>query len=145
MFRIPRQFESSQMTLSTVRYPQENDTPTSHLPFSPCVVVGNLVFVSGQASVDPAGKIVSDSFEGEFRRSMENMHSVLKAAGCDLSHVVQTRNYVRDDKDLATFNELYKDYFSAPFPARTTITGCLPDSLRFEVECIAVVPHGTDE
>ncbi|MDG2131327.1 MAG: RidA family protein [Fuerstiella sp.] len=133
------------MTLSTVRYPQENDTPTSHLPFSPCVVVGNLVFVSGQASVDPAGKIVSDSFEGEFRRSMENMHSVLKAAGCDLSHVVQTRNYVRDDKDLATFNELYKDYFSAPFPARTTITGCLPDSLRFEVECIAVVPHGTDE
>jgi 2-iminobutanoate/2-iminopropanoate deaminase len=145
MFRIPRQFESSQMTLSTVRYPQENDTPTSHLPFSPCVVVGNLVFVSGQASVDPAGKIVSDSFEGEFRRSMENMHSVLKAAGCDLSHVVQTRNYVRDDKDLATFNELYKDYFSAPFPARTTITRCLPDSLRFEVECIAVVPHGTDE
>ena len=145
MFRIPRQFESSQMTLSTVRYPQENDTPTSHLPFSPCVVVGNLVFVSGQASVDPAGKIVSDSFEGEFRRSMENMHSVLKAAGCDLSHVVQTRNYVRDDKDLATFNELYKDYFSAPFPARTTITGCLPDSLRFEVECVAVVPHGTDE
>ncbi|MCP4175339.1 MAG: RidA family protein [Fuerstiella sp.] len=133
------------MTLSTVRYPQENDTPTSHLPFSPCVVVGNLVFVSGQASVDPAGKIVSDSFEGEFRRSMENMHSVLKAAGCDLSHVVQTRNYVRDDKDLATFNELYKDYFSAPFPARTTITRCLPDSLRFEVECIAVVPHGTDE
>ena len=103
------------------------------------------MFVSGQASVDTSGKIVSDSFEGEFRRSMENMNSVLNAAGCDLSHVVQTRNYVRDDEDLAAFNELYKDYFSAPFPARTTITRCLPDSLRFEVECVAVIPEASDD
>jgi 2-iminobutanoate/2-iminopropanoate deaminase len=137
--------KATRMNSPAVRYPQQNDTPTSHLPFSPCVVVGNLVFVSGQASVDTSGKIVSDSFEGEFRRSMENMNSVLNAAGCDLSHVVQTRNYVRDDEDLAAFNELYKDYFSAPFPARTTITRCLPDSLRFEVECVAVIPEASDD
>ena len=99
------------MTPPTVRYPLENNTPTSHLPFSPSVVVGNMVFVSGQASVDGSGNIVSDSFEGEFRRSMENLNAVLNGAGCNLSHVVQTRNYVRDDKDLAAFNELYKDYF----------------------------------
>ena len=103
-----------------------------------------MVFVSGQASVDGSGNIVSDSFEGEFRRSMENLNAVLNGAGCNLSHVVQTRNYVRDDKDLAAFNELYKDYFSAPFPARTTITRCLPDSLRFEVECVAVIPTADD-
>ena len=133
------------MKPSTVRYPQHSDTPTSHLPFSPCVVVGNLVFVSGQASVDASGKIVSDSFEGEFRRSMENMNSVLKAAGCDLSHVVQTRNYVRDDEDLAAFNRLYQECFSAPYPARTTITRCLPESLRFEVECVAVIPDAAKE
>ena len=132
------------MTPPTVRYPLENNTPTSHLPFSPSVVVGNMVFVSGQASVDASGNIVSDSFEGEFRRSMENLNAVLNASGCNLSHVVQTRNYVRDDKDLAAFNELYKDYFSAPFPARTTITRCLPDSLRFEVECVAVIPTTDD-
>ena len=133
------------MKPTTVRYPQQDDTPTSHLPFSPCVVVGNLVFVSGQASVDAIGTIVSDSFDGEFRRSMENMNSVLNAAGCDLSHVVQTRNYVRDDEDLAAFNELYKEYFSAPFPARTTITRCLPASLRFEVECVAVIPAAAEQ
>ena len=133
------------MKPTTIRYPQKDDTPTSHLPFSPCVVVGNLVFVSGQASVDASGKIVSDSFEGEFRRSVDNMASVLNAAGCDLSHVVQTRNYVRDDEDLPAFNELYKDCFSAPFPARTTITRCLPDSLRFEIECVAVIPAAADE
>ncbi len=122
----------------SVSYPRNPDTPVSHLPFSPAVKVGVLVFVSGQASVDPTGKIVSDTFEGEFRRSVENMRKVLQSAGCDLAHVVQTRNYVRDADDLSLFNRLYTEYFSAPYPARTTITGCLSPALRFELECIAV-------
>lgn len=121
-----------------VSYPQLPDTPTSHLPFSPCVVVGDLIFVSGQASVDKTGKIVGDSFEGEFRRSLENVRAILEAAGSDLAHVVQTRNYVRDAEDVTLFNQLYREYFSAPFPARTTITNCLPPSLRFEIEAVAV-------
>lgn len=129
------------MNPSTVRYPVDADTPVSHLPFSPCVVVGHLVFVSGQASVDTQGNIVSDSFEGEFRRAIENLRSVLKTAGCDLSDVVQTRNYVRDASDLAEYNRLYAEYFHEPRPARTTITNCLPASIRYEVECVAVVPQ----
>ena len=128
------------MNDSSVRHPVDADTPVSHLPFSPCVVVGNLVFVSGQASVDAQGKIVSDSFEGEFRRSVENMRAVLKTAGCDLSDVVQTRNYVRDDSDLAEYNRLYTEYFHEPRPARTTLTNCLPSTIRYEVECVAVLP-----
>ena len=99
-----------------------------------------MVFVSGQASVDAAGKILVDSFEGEFRRSLENMAKVLRAAGCSLEHVVQTRNYVRNDADLPLFNQLYCEYFRSPFPARTTVTNCLPPSLKFEIECVAVVP-----
>jgi 2-iminobutanoate/2-iminopropanoate deaminase len=97
-----------------------------------------LIFVSGQASVDPQGNIVSDSFEGEFRRSIENVRKVLEAAGSDLSHVVQTRNYVRDAEDLALYNQLYREYFLQPSPARTTITNCLPPSLKYEVEAVAV-------
>jgi len=122
----------------TVSYPRRPDTPVSHLPFSPAVRVGNMVFVSGQAWVDATGKIVSDSFEGEFRRSVENLRKVLQSAGADLANVVQTRNYVRDAEDLPLFNRLYTEYFSAPYPARTTITGCLSPALRFELECIAV-------
>jgi len=121
-----------------VYYPCDPDTPTSHLPFSPSVVVGELIFVSGQASVDETGRIISDSFEGEFRRSVENLRKVLEAAGSDLAHVVQTRNYVRDADDVPLFNTLYREYFSAPFPARTTITNCLPPSLRYEIEAVAV-------
>jgi 2-iminobutanoate/2-iminopropanoate deaminase len=97
-----------------------------------------LIFVSGQASVDPKGQIVPDTFEGEFRRSVENLRKVLKAASSDLRHVVQTRNYVRDPANLPLFNTLYREYFSAPFPARTTITCCLPPVLHFEIECVAV-------
>jgi 2-iminobutanoate/2-iminopropanoate deaminase len=126
------------MTHPLVSYPQNASTPTSHLPFSPCVQVGDLLFVSGQASVDAQGNIVSDSFEGEFRRSVENLRQVLESAGSDLQHVVQTRNYVRDATDVPLYNQLYREYFSAPFPARTTITNCLPPSLRFEIEAVAV-------
>ena len=123
---------------TTVTYPQDKDTPTSHLPFSPAVRVGELIFVSGQASVDATGQIVPDTFEGEFRRSIENLRKVLESAGSDLRHVVQTRNYIRDDANLGRYNELYREYFSDPRPARTTITNCLPVSLHYEIECVAV-------
>ena len=122
-----------------LHYPRKPDTPVSHLPFSPAVRVGDLIFVSGQASVDATGKIVPDTFDGEFRRSIENMRKVLETAGSDLKHVVQTRNYVRDPAHVARYNELYREVFSAPYPARTTITNCLPPTLQYEVECIAVV------
>ncbi len=121
-----------------VSYPRTANTPTSPLPFSPAVVVGDLIFVSGQASVDEKGAIVSDTFEGEFRRSVENLRRVLETADSDLKHVVQTRNYVRDAEEVPLYNQLYREYFSEPFPARTTITNCLPAALRYEIEAVAV-------
>ena len=126
------------MTDFTPTYPTLDDTPRSHLPFSPCVVSGPFVFVSGQASVDATGKIVSDTFEGEMRRSIDNLANVLKAAGCTLADVIQTRNYVDKPADLAEYNRLYRDYFKAPMPARTTITNCLGGTLKYEIECVAV-------
>lgn len=127
-----------------VSYPRDPNTPVSHLPFSPAVKAGNLIFVSGQASVDKAGKIVVDTFEGEFRRAVENLRAVLESAGSSLTHVVKTQNFVRDSADLPVFNALYAEYFSAPLPARTTITGCLPPTLKFEMDCIAVPKTESD-
>lgn len=126
------------MTHPSVTYPRAADTPTSHLPFSPSVCFGDLIFISGQASVDAEGRIVSDTFEGEFRRSIDNVRKVLEAAGSDLAHVIQTRNYVREAADLPLYNQLYREYFTEPFPARTTITNCLPPTLRYEIEVVAV-------
>jgi 2-iminobutanoate/2-iminopropanoate deaminase len=121
-----------------IQYPKSAAMPASPLPFSPAIRVGDLIFVSGQASVDATGKIVPDTFEGEVRRSLDNLRKVVEGAGSDLRHVVQTRNYVRDPANLARYNELYREYFSEPFPTRTTITNCLPPTLQYEVECVAV-------
>lgn len=121
-----------------IEYPRSPDTPVSHLPFSPSVVVGDLIFVSGQASVDKTGKIISGTFEEEFRRSMENLIQILHDSGSDLAHVIQTRNYLRDPANGPLYQELYKEYFRPPYPARTTITQCLSPALHYEIECIAV-------
>ncbi|MFZ9862189.1 MAG: RidA family protein, partial [Gemmataceae bacterium] len=104
---------------------RRKDTPVSHLPFSPAIKAGDFVFVSGQASVDSSGKIVVDTFEGEFRRSLENIKLVLAAAGLDISHVVQVRSYLAREEDLAEYNRLYREFFKEPYPARTTIVGVL--------------------
>jgi 2-iminobutanoate/2-iminopropanoate deaminase len=139
--KVPSPRMSAPMSNHDISYPILPETPVSHLPFSPVVVVGSLVFVSGQASVDETGKIVGDTFEGEFRRSIDNVRRVLAAAGCDLTHVVQTRNYVRDNDELPLYNRLYAEVFSKPYPARTTIVNCLGPQLKYEIEVVAVRPN----
>lgn len=112
------------------------------LPFSPALRSGDLVFVSGQASVDLEGRIVAGAFEDEMRRSMANLEMVLEAAGCGLGDVVQARAYVHDPADLEAFNAIYREYFAPPLPARTTITNCL-GPIKFEIDAIARAPHGS--
>jgi 2-iminobutanoate/2-iminopropanoate deaminase len=107
------------------------------LPFSPAVAAGAYVFVSGQASVDAAGAIVLDDFAGEMRRSFDNLIASLGAAGLGLSDVVQVRSYVAQESDLAEYNRLYAEFFRPPYPARTTLIGCLGTLLKFEVDAIA--------
>ena len=113
---------------------------STHLPFSPAVEAGGFVFVSGQASVDATGTIIAGTFEEEMRRSMENVIRILADASLTLADVVRVTSYVRESSDGPTYNELYMEYFSAPFPARTTLSNCLSPALRFEVDVIAVRP-----
>ena len=110
--------------------------PQSHLPFSPAIRAGQFVFVSGQASTDEKGALILESFEAEMRRSMGHVKTILGAAGLDLRHVVQVRSYVKDAADLPEYNKLYREYFTEPFPARTTITNCL-GKVKFEIDVVA--------
>jgi len=121
----------------SVEFIKGENTPQSFLPFSPAVRAGDYVFISGQASVDEKGNIVKASFEEECRRSFENVRTILSAAGLGFKDVVQVRNYVGKQEDLAEFNRIYKDYFTEPYPARTTLIGCLGDLLKFEVDVVA--------
>ena len=113
------------------------NVPKSHLPFSPAIQSGNYVFISGQASTDSEGKIVTGTFEEECRRSFENIKKILDQAGVGFQDVVQVRNYIGRQEYLSEFNNIYKEYFSAPYPVRTTIMGCLGNLLKFEADVVA--------
>jgi|GEM_PF-190013 len=114
---------------------------SSHLPFNPAVEANGFVFVSGQASVDATGAIISGTFDDEMRRSFSNVESILASAGLTLRDVVRVTSYVRDAVDGPRYNEIYREFFTAPLPARTTISNCLSPALKFEVDVIAVRPN----
>jgi 2-iminobutanoate/2-iminopropanoate deaminase len=109
----------------------------SHLPFSPAIRAGDFLFLSGMASVDENGQIVSDTFENEARRTYENIRKILNAAGLNFSRVVQVRVYLAKQDDWDAHNQVYRQYFSEPYPARTTLIGCLGDLVKYEVDLVA--------
>ncbi len=110
----------------------------SHLPFSPAFIAGDLMFVSGQASVDrETGAIITGTFEEEMRRSIENLRAILEAGGLSLDHVVNVKSYVANEADLALYNAIYPEYFLEPRPSRSTIVGVLGTKLKFELDCVA--------
>ncbi len=109
----------------------------SPLPFSPAVRAGDFLFMSGMASADENGRLVPDTFENEARRTYDNIARILQAAGLDFSRVVQVRCYLARQEDWDAHNRIYREYFSEPFPARTTLIGCLGDLVKYEVDLVA--------
>jgi 2-iminobutanoate/2-iminopropanoate deaminase len=110
----------------------------SHLPFSPGIIAGDFMYVSGQASVDArTGAIIAEDFEAEMRRSIDNLRAILEAGGLSLDHVINVRSYVASEDDLALYNRIYPEYFSQPAPTRSTIVGVLGTKLKFELDCVA--------
>src|SRR5262249_54287830 len=107
-----------------------------HLPFSPAIRAGDFTFVSGQASVDDDGTLHPDTFENEFHRTMNNLKRILEAANLTLNHVIQVRSYVQNTDDFPRYNELYKQYFTPPYPTRTTISNCM-GKLKYEIDVVA--------
>lgn len=112
--------------------------PRGPLPYTPAVKAGPFVYVSGQASTDEHGQKVPGTFKEEFLRSIANVERVLKAAGVSLKDVVKVTSYVDQAENLEEYNQLYREVFSEPFPARTTIVNCLVGvGIKYEIDVIA--------
>jgi 2-iminobutanoate/2-iminopropanoate deaminase len=108
-------------------------------PYSPAVISGNMVFVSGQIPRDGQGKVIGDTIENATRQVLENLNNVLNAAGCSASNVVKTTVFLQDLSDFEGMNKTYAAYFGDHRPARSTVqVAKLPASARVEIECIAV-------
>jgi 2-iminobutanoate/2-iminopropanoate deaminase len=108
-------------------------------PYSPAVGVGQFVFTSGQIPLDPEGKIVGFTPKDQARKAFENLSVTLQAAGLGLTDVVKTTIFLKDMDDFAAINEVYAEFFTEPYPARSTVqVARLPKDVRLEIEAIAV-------
>lgn len=107
-------------------------------PYSQAVLSGDTLYVSGNIPVNPSDGGIPGGIEAQTIRVFENMKAVLKEADMDFSDVVKTTAFLTDLDNFATFNALYADYFTAPYPARSCVeVSKLPKGVLVEVECIA--------
>ena len=117
-----------------------NQAPAAIGPYSQAVVVGNLVYTSGQIAIDPAvGDIVATDVKGQTEQVMKNLGAVLAAAGSSYEKAVKTTCFLADIADFATFNEIYGRYFVGK-PARSCVAvKTLPKNVLVEVDVIAEI------
>jgi len=109
-------------------------------PYSPVVVSGDLVVTAGQVANDATGSVVSDEIEGQCRQVLDNIRACLEAAGCGLADVIKVNAFLTDLDNFPVYNAVYREYFSEPYPARTTVGAALAPGLLVEVEVIARRP-----
>jgi 2-iminobutanoate/2-iminopropanoate deaminase len=116
------------------------NAPAAIGPYSQAIDSGcGLVFVSGQLPIDPAtGAFPEGGVAQQTRQSILNAQAILKEAGLELSNVVKTTVFLADMGDFAAMNEVYGQFFTQPFPARSAVAvKTLPKGALVEIECIA--------
>lgn len=111
-------------------------------PYSHGVVAGGLLFTAGFGPQDAAnGNAVAESVADQTRQVMRNVESVLREAGASLDDVVKTTVHLQDlQRDFAEFNAAYGEFFSAPYPVRTTVGSTL-SGILVEIDVVAQLPE----
>ncbi|MBR5774669.1 MAG: RidA family protein [Bacteroidaceae bacterium] len=117
--------------------------PAAIGPYSQAIEVNGFVFASGQIPIDPAtGEFVEGGIQEQTRQALTNASNILKQAGTDLNHVVKTTVFLSSITDFAAMNEIYAQFFSEPYPARSAVAvKDLPKGALVEVEVLAVKPE----
>ena len=116
------------------------NAPAALGPYSAAISVGPFVYCSGQTPIDPAtGELVEGCVGCQTKQVLKNVSAVLEAAGLTLADVVKTTVFLTDMNDFAKMNGVYAEFFSEPFPARSTVAVAgLPKGASVEIEAIAV-------
>jgi len=110
-------------------------------PFSESVRVGDLLFLAGSIGTDESDNLVPGGMEAEAKQTMLNIQAALRRRGLDMSNIVKCTVFLADVSEWGAFNDVYKGFFEAPYPARAA-TGAngLALGARVEVDCIAAYP-----
>ena len=117
-----------------------NKAPKAIGPYSQAIEANRLVITSGQLPIDPAtGEFAPGGIKEQTRQSLTNAKAILEEAGISMANVMKTTVFLSDMNNFAAMNEVYAEFFSEPFPARSAIAvKTLPKNALVEVECIAV-------
>ena len=116
-----------------------DSAPAAIGPYSQAIQIGDLLFVSGQVPIDPdTGAVVEGDIQAQARQSLNNVKAILNAAGTNMGAVVKTTVFLADMNDFAAMNEVYAQFFQAPYPARSAVqVARLPKDVKVEIEAIA--------
>lgn len=119
---------------------QTSNAPAAIGPYSQGIQAGSTLYISGQLPIDPAtGNFAGNDVASQTRQSLTNIRNILNQAGADMSHIVKTTVMLANIEDFSAMNEVYSQFFSAPYPARAAYqVACLPKNALVEIECIAV-------
>ena len=116
--------------------------PTPVGPYSPGMIFGNLVFVSGQAGREPSTGALGADVTAQTEQVLKNIATILEAAGSSLQHVIRCGVFLVDMREFPKMNEVYARAFGAHRPARTTVevSGLPGPGLLVEIDAVAYIP-----
>lgn len=114
--------------------------PAAIGPYSQAIQAGNTLYVSGQIPIDPAtGSFAGEDITTQTRQSLKNIQAILMQAGYSMADVVKVTVLMADMGEFAAMNQVYAEFFQAPYPARAAFqVAALPKNAKVEIECIAV-------
>lgn len=117
-----------------------NKAPEAIGPYSQAIKVGNLIYTSGQLPINPStGELINDDIKKATAQSLENVKAILEEVNVSMDKVVKTLVFVKDLNDFTAVNEVYAEYFTQNYPARSCIeVAKLPRDARVEIEVIAL-------
>lgn len=114
--------------------------PAAIGPYSQAIKAGGTIYISGQLGLNPStGNFDADDIKVQTKQSLENIKSILEAAGYSMSDVVKTTVLLKDIAEFGDMNTIYAEYFNEPYPARAAFqVAALPKGGRVEIEAVAV-------
>lgn len=109
-------------------------------PYSQGIAAGNMAFVSGQLPIDPAtGAFAGEDIVSQTRQSLLNIKAILEENGMTMADVVKTTVLLADIGEFGAMNQVYGEFFTAPYPARAAFqVAALPKNAKVEIEAVAV-------
>lgn len=113
------------------------NAPAAIGPYSQAIISGNMLFTSGQIPINPATGEIPEGVEAQARQALTNVKNLIEASGASMDKVVKTGVFIKDMNDFAKINEIYAEFFTEPYPARSCVeVARLPKDVLVEIETI---------